>query len=124
MDLDRPRSSKLEIALAVVAFGFVAWLLACVVNGARDKVADDAFITYTYARNVVEGHGLRFNASDAAPTAGASSLLHVLITAVALAAGLDPLAATRAFGIVGLLALAITFGLVGARIARAPPAAG
>ena len=115
------RSTLLEKALLVVGGAFVAWLLACIVAEHKDEPADDAYITYVYARNVAEGHGLRYNASDAEPTSGASSLVHVAVCAAAIDLGLDPLAFTRALGIALLLSIGLAFGLVGASIARAPP---
>lgn len=111
----------LEAALLAVGLAFVAWFLACVTAKHKNEPADDAFITYVYARNVSEGHGLRYNATDAEPTSGASSLLHVFTSAAAISAGLDPLAATRALGITLLLSLALVFGLLGASVTRAPP---
>src|SRR5882672_2276149 len=120
----QPKASRLELALAVSALVACTWFFACIVNFARDAAADDAFISYTYGRNLSQGHGLRYNASDAAPTAGASSTLHVLYIAAALKLGLDPLMATRMLGIACLLAIAIVFGLTGARLARATPAGG
>ena len=117
-------STLLEKALLAVGVVFVAWLLACIVAEHKDEPADDAYITYVYARNVAEGHGLRYNASDATPTSGATSLLHVLACAGAIQSGLDPLAFTRALGIALLLSIGLAFGLVGARIARAPPLSG
>ena len=118
------RSTLLEKALLAVGTAFVAWLLACIVAEHKDEPADDAYITYVYARNVAEGHGLRYNASDADPTSGASSLLHVLACAGAIESGLDPLAFTRALGIALILSIGLAFGLVGATIARAPPLSG
>ncbi|MFM7297437.1 MAG: hypothetical protein ACKO4Q_09470, partial [Planctomycetota bacterium] len=118
------RSTLLEKALLVVGVAFVAWLLACIVAEHKDEPADDAYITYVYARNVAEGHGLRYNASDAEPTSGASSLLHVAVCAAAIDLGLDPLAFTRALGIALVLSIGLAFGLVGASIARAPPLSG
>lgn len=118
------RSTLLEKALLVVGGAFVAWLLACIVAEHKDEPADDAYITYVYARNVAEGHGLRYNASDAEPTSGASSLVHVAVCAAAIDLGLDPLAFTRALGIALLLSIGLAFGLVGASIARAPPVSG
>ncbi|MBM3992204.1 MAG: hypothetical protein FJ298_14515 [Planctomycetes bacterium] len=124
MHATSPRSTCLEKALLAVGVVFVAWLLACVTADRKDEPADDAFITYVYARNLAEGNGLRYNASDAEPTSGASSLSHVVLCAVAIDLGLDPLAFTRALGIALLLAIGLGFGLVGASIARAPPTAG
>ncbi len=123
MNEGRPRSSLVESLLLVVGVCFVTWLLACTVAEHKNEPADDAYITYVYARNVAEGHGLRYNASDIEPTSGASSLLHVMVSAAAIRLGLDPLAATRALGIVLLLSIGAAFALVGAALTRAPPSA-
>jgi hypothetical protein len=120
----RSQSTLLEKLLVIVGIGFLAWLFACVVADHKDAPADDAYITYVYARNVAEGHGLRFNATDAEPTSGASSLLHVFACAAAIELGIDPLAFTRALGIALLLAIGLGLGWVGASIARAPPWSG
>lgn len=105
-------------ALALLVSGFTAWVLACVLNSARDEVADDAFITYTYARNLAEGFGLRFNSTDAEPTWGASSLLHTLFAAAALRLDVHPLIATRALSLVSFLLLGAAFGWTAARLVR------
>lgn len=121
MDRRTTTPNWLEAALLALGLAFTAWFLACVTAEHKNEPADDAFITYVYARNVAEGHGLRYNATDVEPTSGASSLLHVLCSAAAISAGLDPLAATRALGITLLLSLALVFGLLGASLTRAPP---
>jgi hypothetical protein len=118
------RSSRVEAWLVVLALAFCTWFFACRINFARDAAADDAFITYVYGRNLAEGHGLRYNATDAEPTAGASSTLHVAFVALAQSLGFDPLSSSRALGIACLFAIAIGFGLAGASIARAPPLSG
>jgi hypothetical protein len=118
------RSSGAQIVLAALALLFLGWFLACRTNVMRDSAFDDAFITYVYGRNLAEGHGLRYNASDAAPSAGASSSVAVFAAAAAHAAGLDPLRVTRALGVVLLLLMGLAFGFVAARLTRAPPAVG
>ncbi len=45
-------------------------------------VTDDAFISFRYARNLVLGHGLRFNPGEHLPVEGYSNFLWVLICAV------------------------------------------
>ncbi|MCC7011802.1 MAG: hypothetical protein IT454_04490 [Planctomycetes bacterium] len=117
------RSSWIEGALLAFALCFAAWWMACVVNAEKEGAADDAFITYTYARNLSEGHGLRYNSSDVEPTSGASSLLHVWIVAAGLELGLDPLAFTRSLGIAALLGVGLVFGLLASALTRAPPLA-
>lgn len=46
---------------------------------------DDAFISYRYAQNLAEGHGLVFNVGDR--TEGFSNLLYTLLMAIPFAAG-------------------------------------
>jgi hypothetical protein len=120
----RGRSGRLESALAILALGFLTWFAACEINDERRSVADDAFITYVYGRNVAEGHGPRFNASDAEPTSGCSTTLHMGLSALAIRAGLDPLVATRVLSLASLLVLAVVLGWAAARLTRAPPSAG
>jgi len=50
---------------------------------------DDAYISFRYAKNLVQGHGLRFNLGDHVPVEGYSNFLWVLIAAVFEALRLD-----------------------------------
>ena len=65
---------------AAIPFGFLVahyhWL------------CDDAFISFRYAKNLADGHGLRFNISDA-PIEGYSNFLWVVLLAGARRVGLD-----------------------------------
>jgi arabinofuranosyltransferase len=63
-------------ALYVVAAWSMWWL------------CDDAFISFTYARRLAAGEGLRFNLPTEPPVEGYSNLLWVLIAAVGEAAGI------------------------------------
>ena len=101
--------------LALLLLAFSAWLGSCLLSTDRQNVADDAYITFTYARNLVEGHGLRFNESDPLVTAGCSTELHLLYSAAAVALGIDPLLATRALSLAAVLGLGILLGLAAAR---------
>lgn len=62
-----------------------AWLVSCAVLVYLAMrtwwVAEDAFITFRYARNLVNGYGLRFNPSDAQPVEGYSDFLWLLADA-------------------------------------------
>ncbi len=69
-------------------------------------VIDDAFISFRYAQNLIDGHGLVFNIGE--KVEGYSNLLYVLLSAVGLRLGVDPLLwgriwSTLAMG--GLLAM-------------------
>jgi hypothetical protein len=84
------------------------------------EVTDDAYITFVYARNLAEGHGLRFNANDLRPVEGFSSPSHVLITAATLRARLDPLEFTRGLGLVAFLTVPLAFALAIGRSVGGP----
>ncbi len=69
-------------------------------------VIDDAFISFRYAQNLIDGHGLVFNIGE--KVEGYSNLLYVLLSAVGIRLGVDPLLwgriwSTLAMG--GLLAM-------------------
>ncbi len=71
-------------------------------------VVDDAFISYRYARNLVEGHGLVFNIGERVE--GYSNFLWVMLTALGMKLGLEPIGWTRAMGAaayIGTVALGI-----------------
>ena len=52
-------------------------------------VIDDAFISFRFARNLVDGHGLVFNIGQ--KVEGYSNLLYVLLSALGMKFGVDPL---------------------------------
>jgi arabinofuranosyltransferase len=62
-------------------------------------VCDDAFISFRYARHLVEGLGLRFNASEMPPVEGYSNLAWILALAPFEALGLDLVVPSRALSI-------------------------
>ena len=53
MSPDSGRTLRLALLPALALYALLAWRL--------DFVCDDAFISFRYARNLAEGHGLRFN---------------------------------------------------------------
>lgn len=57
---------------------------------------DDAYISFRYARNLLDGHGLVFNPGERVE--GYSNLSWVLLAAAGMAAGLDPLLWARLLG--------------------------
>lgn len=68
-------------------------------------VVDDAFISFRYAQNLVDGHGLVFNPGQRVE--GYSNLLWVLLAAAGLQTGCDPVLWSR------LLGVGFTAGLLG-----------
>lgn len=73
---------------------------------------DDAFISLRYAQNLVDGHGLVFNAGERVE--GYSNFSWTIVLALLLKAGLPPIESARWLGV----ALAALSGLVAARFAR------
>lgn len=95
---DTPAPAR--VALFVVA---VAALVLTASAYRRDFLADDAFITFRYARNLLEGHGLVFNVGERVE--GFSSPLHVLAVAGLGALGCDLVQAGRGLGLAAAILL-------------------
>lgn len=85
-------------AALALALGVVTWRYVATLSWAWAFHVDDAFISFRYARNLVEGLGLRWNAGEP-PVEGYSNFLWVLLMAAAQALGFEPLAAARALGL-------------------------
>jgi hypothetical protein len=80
------------IAAGVLLAAFVLhalWLRA---------VVDDAFITFRYARHLADGHGFVWNVGDT-PVEGFTSLLWLLLGALATRLGLDVVLVSQALGL-------------------------
>jgi hypothetical protein len=103
-------SRPLVFAASLALFGILAWRFF-------DHSVDDAFISYRYARNLVEGHGLVFNPGERVE--GYTNFLWVMLVAPFVALGIDPDLAAKALG------LAAGAGLLGglARFGPRPQAA-
>lgn len=93
--------------LVILMVAGIAWWAGCELTDRSGVCLDDAFITYIYSRNLADGHGLRYNVTDAGPTEGYSSPLHVLLAAAAMRAGIEPLAFTRGMSLALLLTIPI-----------------
>lgn len=121
MTLTSPRTiTSAGAVVALAALGALAWVSLCRLSEDRGRALDDAFITYVYARNLAEGHGIRYNQDDPDPTEGSSSLLSVGTAAVAISAGLDPLAATRGASVVLFMGIPLLLALAISRAAAVP----
>lgn len=68
-------------------------------------VQEDAFISFRYARNLVDGHGLVFNPGERVE--GYTNFLWVLLTAAVMKAGGDPVPFARYAGAAVSLALVV-----------------
>ncbi len=75
-------------------------------------VIDDAYISFRYAQNLIDGHGLVFNPGEAVE--GYSNLLWVLLCALGMKVGAAPLLWSRILGgLSGLVTLQLLPGIVG-----------
>jgi arabinofuranosyltransferase len=80
--MDAHLSRRAWLALPCLAFAIHAWT--------RRFLCDDAYISFRYVRNLVEGHGLVFNPGEE-PVEGYSNLLHVIeLAAIQASFGLAP----------------------------------
>ncbi len=104
-----PRARGWRILLLLSA----AILVAGLARYSGDQI-DDTFISFRYARNLVDGHGLVFNPGERVE--GYTNLLFVLLAAACIGLGIDPLTGTT---IVSLVAGLASVGFA-ARLARGP----
>ena len=82
---------------ALATGALVGMIMAVMVYLFRDHVVDDSYITYRYARNLVRGLGVVWNPGEP-PVEGYSNFLWMIVHALGLRAGLEPLALSRVLG--------------------------
>ncbi|MBN1654679.1 MAG: hypothetical protein JXA30_12985 [Deltaproteobacteria bacterium] len=98
--------------LLVVSFGYFVWEMRT-----PFPQIDDAFISYRYARNLVEGNGLVFNSGEYVE--GYTNLFWTLLIAGGLALGIEAETAAHLLGLFcGLGALYFTFILTRTALPR------
>ncbi len=98
------RSRALGFALALALLSVLVWRFAF--------LCDDAYISFRYARNLVQGLGLRYNPTEDPPVEGYSNLLWILVLAPFQAAGGDLASVSRILSVasaIGLLGLVVRF---------------
>jgi len=97
----RPGPSSSALAVLVLTACGLLFLAQCYWH--REFTVDDAYISYRYAHNLVEGHGLVFNEGERVE--GYSNFLWVLLVAGAMKLGVaSPEVATKVLGtLCGLL---------------------
>jgi hypothetical protein len=95
---------ELKLGLVLIACAILILLFHA---QSYNYVVDDAYISFRYARNLVEGHGPVFNPGERVE--GYTNFLWVMFTALGMQAGADPVALSKilcfAFSALTLLAL-------------------
>jgi hypothetical protein len=113
--LQRATGSATGIAAAIArggrlgrfaTFAPAALAMATLLYNFRGYIVDDSFITYRYARNLAHGLGPAWNPGDP-PVEGYSNFLWMLMTALAMRLGIDPVVASRVLGAVATAASAV-----------------
>jgi hypothetical protein len=93
--------------IPIVLTAIIALILLLHVNYLR-FVCDDAFISFRYAKNFVEGHGLVYNIGERVE--GYSNFLWTLLLSVFMKMGLEPVITSQNLGV--LFSLATVFLLL------------
>ena len=102
------------------------WLVGCVIAGcvalavSNAFVLDDAFISFRYARNLVETGELTWNPGERVPVEGYTNFLWTLLLAGALALGIDPVVASQLLGLLALTGTLIATCRLAARVLGSP----
>ena len=103
----------------------LAWLLLCLIflcglyqTISLRWVCDDALISFRYAENLVDGHGLVFNAGE--KVEGYTNFLWTVIIAAGIKMGLDPVFSSQVLGITSFLTVALVFLHLTFRVALHP----
>ncbi|RKZ11330.1 hypothetical protein DRQ50_13815 [bacterium] len=106
-----PRSTTLPI---------ICLIGLCLLAGAHalmywSWLEDDAFISFRYARNFNDGHGLVYNQGERVE--GYSNFTWVMVAAAGLAAGTDPADLARVLGLAGVVLVSLLTWRLAARLA-------
>ena len=95
----RRLQAKAPVLIAVAAL----LLFGAIVLIQGECVQEDAFISFRYAANLVDGHGLTWNPGERVE--GITNFLWTVMIAGVLSLGADPVAAVRVMGLLSALAL-------------------
>lgn len=111
------RDSGRDTALFVSIVFVAVVVLALHILRYGNFIADDAGITFAYAKNLARGHGLVLNPGTD-PIEGYSNFAWLLVVLPFCAGGADPTVPIKALSFVLAAATLIAVGSVGRRIAR------
>jgi hypothetical protein len=104
-----------------IAWGILLLCAGLLALRFRHHTCDDAFISFRYARNLVEGHGLVFNPGERVE--GYTNFLWVLLSAIPIALGHGPVGFSRAVGFAAHLAALAGVFCAARRLTSRPPLA-
>jgi putative effector of murein hydrolase LrgA (UPF0299 family) len=106
-----PNLDRLVVQRTIAALLMASILLrtAMLLHAAWDFNTDDAFITLRYARNLVSGKGIVWNIGENPPAEGYSNFLFVILGALSMKMGCDPI---HTFKILGSISLGISCGIL------------
>jgi len=117
--VDRMRASLAERRLTWAAAALILVGYAVVAFYLTDWQLDDSFISFRFAQNLADGHGFRWNPSDAGPVEGFTSFLWVALLAVLKMLGASFPGAAVTAGILATLAtIVIVFAWADPRRSR------
>lgn len=97
-----------------------ALLMMCIWYVGVDYVNDDAYISFRYAENLLNGHGLVFNPGERVE--GYTNFLWTVLLAGTMAVGLEPVFASRVLGLILGLATLLLVYRFGTHVACRTPA--
>ena len=92
-------SSTANRVLVCIILVLVTGAWASVLIARRSYIFDDSFITYRYAKNLAQGHGITWNRGEP-PTEGYTNPLLVAVLAPFIRLGLHPLGVTRVLSVI------------------------
>lgn len=97
----------LGLLLPLVVMAYNMWRV-------RDFTVDDAYISFRYAVNLVDGHGLVYNPGEAIE--GYTNFLWTLMVAAGLQFGIDPHVSSKVLGSLAALATLVVVYRLSARV--------
>lgn len=107
------RSGRLSLAVILLVYAAHAFYLS--------GLAEDAFISFRFARHLANGHGLAWNVGEP-PVEGYTNFLWVLMSAAAFRLGLDVPRTAQAAGLAAGAVTIVLVYLAGRRVAGWPAA--
>jgi len=84
------KQGRFLLLLCIVLLSSMAWM--------NRFIQDDAFISFRYAANLIDGHGLVWNVGEV-PVEGYSNFLWTVLIAGTMAIGCDPSASAMVLGV-------------------------